>query len=138
MRIAVFTAGLAMLVWGGYLFAEFALPLGPQGLVAAAWLFGGPLAHDLLVAPVVGVVGLLLIRALPAAWRAPVRLALVLTAMLGLLAFPLLWREFGTPPSPGLHDADTTTGLLLTLAVVWTVSLAAGAYRQLAPARSGD
>jgi len=136
MRILLFVAGVAVLGWGAFLLAEFALPLGPQGMVALGWLLGGPLAHDLLVAPIAAVAGMLLVRVVPATWRAPVQVGVAITAVLTLLAFPLLWREFGAAPSPGLHDGDTATGLLLTLVAVWSVVLVTGTSRVLLAARN--
>ncbi len=118
-RLLLFLPGLAALGWGAVLFAEYAFPPRPDVFETLGWLAGGPVAHDLLIAPLVGAVGLTLDRLLPRRWQTPVKTGAVLTGVLTLLAFPLLWRPFGGARNPGLHDADTLTGLLPTLAVVW-------------------
>ena len=54
--------------------------------------------------------------------------------MLAILAFPLLWRPYGTPPMPGLHDGNPALGLALTLAAVWlAVVLTALRHRVVRP-----
>ncbi|GAA1971954.1 hypothetical protein [Amycolatopsis minnesotensis] len=130
-RTLLVLPGLAALAWGLVLFAQFAFPLGPQGFVALGWLAGGTLVHDAVVAPLAGVAGFALSRILPRPWRAPVLAGAVLSAVLGLIAFPLLWRAHGAPPLPGLHDGDTLGGLLISLGVVWLGVVLAGLVRTL-------
>ncbi len=130
LRLLLFLPGLGALAWGTVLFAEYAFPLRPDVFGTLGWLAGGPLVHDLLVAPLVGAAGLALSRFLPERWKTPVKTGAVLTGVLTLLAVPLLWRPFGGARNPGLHDADTLTGLLLTLAVVWLGVLVAALFRK--------
>ncbi|WP_410664684.1 hypothetical protein [Amycolatopsis sp. lyj-84] len=130
LRLLLFLPGLGALAWGAVLFAEYAFPLRPDVFGTLGWLAGGPLVHDLLVAPLVGAAGLALSRFLPERWKTPVKTGAVLTGVLTLLAVPLLWRPFGGARNPGLHDADTLTGLLLTLAVVWLGVLVAALFRK--------
>lgn len=132
LRLLLFLPGLAALAWGAVLFSEYAFPLRPDVFGTLGWLVGGPLAHDLLIAPLVGAVGFALSRFLPERWKTPVKTVAVLTGVLTLLAFPLLWRPFGGARNPGLHDADTVTGLLVTLAVVWLGVLVAALARRKA------
>ncbi|HVK21031.1 MAG TPA: hypothetical protein VM677_06700, partial [Actinokineospora sp.] len=87
-----------------------------QGL---AWFVGGPVVHDAVVAPVVGGVGLLIASRISPRWRTPVLAGSVATGVLALLAVPLLWRPFGVPDNPGLHDRDYWLGLGVSLAIVW-------------------
>ncbi|QWF81885.1 hypothetical protein [Amycolatopsis sp. CA-230715] len=130
-RALLVLPGLAALAWGVVLFVQFAFPLGPQGVVALGWLAGGTLVHDVVVGPLVGIIGFALSRILPGPWRAPVLTGAVTSAVLGLIAFPLLWREYGAPPLPGLHDGDTLGGLLISLGVVWLAVMVAGLVRTL-------
>ncbi|MER7857974.1 hypothetical protein ABTX61_02630 [Amycolatopsis japonica] len=125
LRLLLFLPGLAALAWGAVLFSEYAFPLRSDVFGTLGWLASGPLVHDLLIAPLVGAVGFALSRFLPDRWKTPVKTGAVLTGVLTLLAFPLLWRPFGGARNPGLHDADTVMGLLVTLAVVWLGVLAA-------------
>lgn len=130
-RTLLVLPGLAALAWGAVLFVQFAFPLGPQGFAALGWLAGGTLVHDAVIAPLVGIIGFALSRILPAPWRAPVLAGAAASAVLGLIAFPLLWREYGAPPLPGLHDGDTLGGLLVSLGVVWLVVVVAGLVQAL-------
>ncbi|MFI0801389.1 hypothetical protein [Amycolatopsis lurida] len=138
MRLLLFLPGLAALAWGAVLFSEYAFPLRPDVLGTLGWLVGGPLAHDLLIAPLVGAVGFALSRFLPERWKTPVTTGAVLTGVLTLLAFPLLWRPFGAARNPGLHDADTVTGLLVSLAVVWLGVLVAVFWKRLVSGKDGS
>ncbi|MGP4014511.1 hypothetical protein [Saccharopolyspora sp. 5N708] len=126
-RIVLVLPGLAALAWGAVLFGQFVQAMGPSSIVAWGWLVGGPVVHDGLVAPAVGLTGLVITRVVPRAWRGPLLVGTALSGVLGLLSVALLWRRYGAPPSPGLHDADTATGLLVALAVVWVLALLAGA-----------
>ncbi|MGA6165274.1 hypothetical protein [Amycolatopsis magusensis] len=109
MRFLLALPGLAALVYGVTLLVPLAdIPVG-------IWLVAGPLVHDLLLAPLIAVAGYAISR-----WASPPLLVGgAATGVLCLLAIPLLWRTYGTPPSPGLHDGDTWLGLGLTLAAVW-------------------
>ncbi|MGC7102492.1 hypothetical protein ACPZ19_48145 [Amycolatopsis lurida] len=110
MRYLIALPGVAALVYGVYLLVPLA------DFTVGIWLVAGPLVHDLLLAPLVGLAGYALTR-LPNA--KPLLVGGALTGVLCLLAVPLLWRTYGTPPSPGLHDGNSWLGLGLTLAAVW-------------------
>jgi hypothetical protein len=130
MRLVFAVAGLALLAYGALLTWEFATSRTVNAVQGAAWFIGGPVVHDGIVAPAVGVVGLLLSRFVPAAWRAPVAAGVVLSAVLTLLAIPLLWRPFRVVTNPGLHDRDYGVGLAIALGVVWIGVMIAGLAQQ--------
>jgi hypothetical protein len=111
--------GLALLGYGAVLAWEFGTSRTVNAVQGIAWFVGGPLVHDGLIAPAVGLVGLLLARTVTQPWRTPIIVGLVLTAVLALLATPLLWRPFGVVTNPGLHDRNYGAGLAITLGVVW-------------------
>ncbi|WIY05625.1 hypothetical protein QRX60_17875 [Amycolatopsis mongoliensis] len=125
--------GLAALAWGVVLFAEYAFPVRPDVVGTVGWIVGGPLINDGVVAPLTAVLGIVLARVLPHPWRVPVVTGTVLTGVLLILAFPLLWRPYGTPPMPGLHDGDPALGLALTLAAVWLAVLLTALVRRVVP-----
>lgn len=129
LRWSFAVAGIAALAWGGWLAWDFADR--PDAIQAAFWLVGGPVLHDALVAPFVGVAGLVLARVLPVAWRVPVAVGAVLSGVLALLAVPLLWRPFGVAANPGLHDGDYVLGLSIALGVVWLGVVVAGGIRHI-------
>ncbi|MFB9902711.1 hypothetical protein [Allokutzneria oryzae] len=118
-------AGVALGLWG----AVLALPLltGPEMWSFGAWLLGGPVLHDVLVAPLVGGIGLLLYQSCSPRWASLLAGGLVTTGVLGLIAVPLLWAP-NAPANPGLHDRDYGSGLLVALGVVWLVVLVAGVW----------
>jgi hypothetical protein len=128
-RILLAIVGLALLAYGGVLAWEFGASRTVNAVQGIAWFVGGPLIHDGLVAPAVGVLGLLLTRIVTQPWRTPVTIGLVLTAVLALLATPLLWRPFGVVTNPGLHDRNYGVGLAITLGVVWLAVIIAGLVR---------
>lgn len=130
MRWLFAIAGIGLLAYGAVLTWEFATSRTVNAVQGAAWFIGGPLIHDALVAPVVGLVGLGLSRVLPRPWRAPVVTGLVLTGVLTMLGLPLLWRPFGGATNPGLHDRDYGTGLAVALGVVWLAVIVAGLAQQ--------
>jgi hypothetical protein len=104
------TAGSA---YGGWL-------LWPDLATTAAWLIGGPVLHDVVVAPVVGLAGLLLIRRVPhPAARWWVAAGLAVTGTFLLVAVPLIWRPDRAPHYPGLNDRDYLPGLAIWLGAVW-------------------
>ena len=130
MRWFLAVTGLALLGYGAVLAWEFAGSRTVNAVQGAAWFVGGPIVHDGLVAPVVGLVGLGLARVLPRPWHRPVVVGLVLTGVLTLLSVPLLWRPYGGATNPGLHDRDYGTGLAVALGIVWVVVVAAGLAQQ--------
>lgn len=115
--------GLAALAWSAWLAWDFAAASTKDGWQALAWFVGGPVLHDGIVAPAVGITGLLIARVVPKAWRVPVAVGAVLTAILVLLAIPLLWRPFGVPSNPGLHDRNYAAGLAVAVGVCWVAVL---------------
>lgn len=96
----------------------------------AKFVVGGALLHDLLIAPVVIVLGVALARAVPGRARATVQGALAVTAILALFSYPLV-RAYGLATNnPTSEPHNYTLNLLIVLGVVWAV--AAGlAFRRL-------
>ncbi|GHF98553.1 MULTISPECIES: hypothetical protein [Amycolatopsis] len=132
-RVLLALPGLAALAWGVVLFAEYALPLRPDVFGTVGWLVGGPVLNDAVIAPLTALLGIALSRLLPPRWRTPVMAGTVVTATLAILAFPLLWRPYGTPPMPGLHDTNPAPALALTLAVVWLAVVLTALSRRVVP-----
>ncbi|MBP2326708.1 hypothetical protein JOF56_007093 [Kibdelosporangium banguiense] len=110
-RVLLGTAGLAMMAWGALLAFEV-----PQISEFGAWFVAGPIVHDLLLAPLVGAVGLVV--------KGPAKAGAVVSGVLVLIAIPLLWQE-NVPVNPGLHDRDYLAGLAISLGVVWLLVAAA-------------
>jgi hypothetical protein len=86
------------------------------------WIVAADLLHDLLVAPLVCVVGFVLTRTLPEPWRTPVRSGLIISALVVAVAWAGL-RGYGrdqVPDNPTVQPLDYGTSVLTVLAVVWT------------------
>lgn len=129
-RVLLVVAGLTGLVWGAVLLVRFAVPAPGQALVAAGWLLGGPVVHDVVIAGVCGLAGFAVARLVPPRWRLPLTVGLVVSAVLAVLAVPLLWRAYGTPPLPGLHDRDPVPRLVIAFAVVAVAVVLGGFVRR--------
>ncbi|MFG1893173.1 hypothetical protein ACGFIP_04130 [Micromonospora zamorensis] len=119
VRLFLVALGAAAAAYGGWL-------LLPQLGTTVPWLIGGPVLHDLLVAPLVGLVGLALGRLVTdQSRRAWITAGLLASATLLLIAVPLLWRPPSAPPNPGLPDRDHPLGLAAGLTVIWAVTAVA-------------
>ncbi|MCW6003286.1 hypothetical protein K1W54_01635 [Micromonospora sp. CPCC 205371] len=122
-RATLVLGGAAVTGYGGWL-------LWPQLPAAWTWLVAGPILHDAVVAPAVGVAGLTLGRLIPdPARRAWVAAGLTISAVLVLVALPLLWRPQPAPINPGLHDRDYVQGLIVALFAIWAGVAVAAASR---------
>lgn len=125
VRAALVLSGAAVAAYGGWL-------LWPQLPTAWTWLVAGPILHDAIVAPAVGIAGLALGRLVPdPARRTWVTAGLAISAVLLLIAVPLLWRPEPAPHNPGLHDRDYLQGLIVALLTVWAGALAGAASHRL-------
>jgi hypothetical protein len=85
----------------------------------ARWIVGLAVVHDLVLVPIVLAIGLGLRRVVPPRARAPMRTALLTTAVLSAVAWPFV-RGYGRSSSvPSLLPRNYGAGLLVALAVVW-------------------
>ena len=115
--------GWAVIAWGVRGIFQHSLDTRPSNL--AKFVVGGALLHDLVVAPVVIVAGVLLARAVPRRGRAVVQAALVVSGIVALFSYPLV-RAYGLAANnPTSLPHNYGLNLLLVLGVVWAV--AAGA-----------
>jgi hypothetical protein len=123
MRWVIGVLGVGLIGWGA---VELLPALVDSPLSLGGWLVGGPVVHDALLAPLVGVGGAVIARVLPKPWRTPVGAGLVVSGVLVVLSVPYLWRAFSGPVTPGLHDRPYLAGLLIALSVVWVAVAVAG------------
>jgi len=107
------------------------IAFGVTGLIAdvgvrsaadvAVWLGAANVVDDLLLAPLACVAGAALAYLLPEPWRAPVRAALITSAVVLIVAFPAL-RGFGrdqVPDNPSVDPLNYATATVTVLAAVW-------------------
>lgn len=117
LRVLSGLAGLAMFVVTARYVAERSIDVRPA--VWLRWLVTGALVHDLVVAPAAVGVGWLVVRYAPRVLKAPLQAALLLSAVMVAVSWPVL-RGYGDVPSnPTYLPRNYSAGLMLTLAVVW-------------------
>lgn len=86
----------------------------------ALFFLGGALAHDLLLAPAVAVLGTLA-RHVPAGVRPPVLGGMVVSGLLTAVALPVVLGLGKRADNPSQLPLDYHRNLLLLLALVWAV-----------------
>lgn len=119
--------GWTVIGWGVYGIFANSLDTRPANL--AKFVVGGALLHDLLVAPVVILAGVLIARAVPARARGPVQAALVISGIVALFAWPLV-RAYGLAANnPTSLPHNYGLNLLVVLGVVWAVAACAIALK---------
>lgn len=131
--------GLAAVGWGaaGLLRSSADVPLGSWSV----WFVGSALVHDLVLAPLVVVIGALSARLLPREARGPVVAGLVISGPLvligGLFALdPGGVDEPGFLPLPYGRNLVLLVGAVLTVAAVWAVARTRGAGHRSRPPAS--
>lgn len=92
----------------------------------ARWVIGLVLVHDLVVVPLVLVVGALLRRAFPAPWRAAAAGALVVAGPVVLFAWPYVAGWGRSRSNPSIQPRDYGDGLVVLLAVIAVATVAVG------------
>lgn len=85
------------------------------------WILGLAVAHDLVVAPLVLVAGIVLARA-PAWWGRPVGAAAAISAVVVLFSYPLLRRFGERAANPTALPHDYRWNVLVGCAAVWVVT----------------
>lgn len=115
-RRALGALGVLVAAYGAWLLVsrEAAHRLVEVGL----WLGAGVLLHDVVLAPLVLLGTALAARVLPAAWRSPAVVVLVVLGAVTLLAVPVLGRFGARADNTTLLDRDYTTGWLLVAGLV--------------------
>jgi hypothetical protein len=134
-RIAVGTAGAALGAYGAVLLWRQVHWTSGWLTNTGAYLFGGPVLHDAVLAPLVAVVGLAIAKVVPASWRATLATGLIATGVLVLISVPLLWRPHPAQPNPGLQDRPYLPGLLIFLAALWLGLVLTRLLREHLPGR---
>ena len=88
----------------------------------ARWTVGLAVVHDLIVAPLVCLVGLILSRVVPARVRGPIQAGVIVSALVTVTAWPVV--RVGEPLSDNasILPGNYARGLLIVLSVVWVVT----------------
>lgn len=118
--------------WIGLVLGTPVIAYGVRGLLDAlpgvelrsflVFFAGGAIVHDLVIGPLVGLVGWLVVRRLPRPAVAPVQAALIVTAIVGLVSWPFV-RGYGiTAGEASFLSRNYTASLLTVWIVVWTAA----------------
>ena len=127
-RLLLGVLGVAVAAYGAWLLLQEDL----SDLVdTAVWLAGGVVLHDFLLVPLTLLIGVALIRLLPANLRAPVAGGLVVLGTVTLMAVPVLGGWGANADNPTILDRNYTAGWLVVagvtmLVVVLTIALRRG------------
>lgn len=109
--------GSAMILFGIYGVVHDQARIHPASYLKI--LVGGLLVHDLLVAPAIILVGVVLRRAVPGRVRGPVQAALAISAVLALVSVPVIggYGRLANNPSV-LYSHHYTRALVVLVAIV--------------------
>ncbi|MFF4953270.1 hypothetical protein [Streptomyces chattanoogensis] len=120
-RLLTGAAGLALMGVGASLLLDV-----PDLTGVLVWLGGAVVLHDALIAPLVLLIGLVLV---PGRAHGPVRGALLVAGALTAVALPVLLRP-GKPANSSVLPLDYPRNWLLTLVAVATVTALVLAMRR--------
>ncbi|HLK94433.1 MAG TPA: hypothetical protein VK365_01710 [Nocardioidaceae bacterium] len=126
LRLALGMLGVAAGLYGGWSLRGVERDEWPSVL---AYLGGGVVLHDFVLAPVVVGIGVLAARLAPTAWRAPMVVGLVVWGGLTLMAVPVLGRFGALSDNPTLLDRPYLASWAVGTAVVVLAVAAAGVLR---------
>jgi hypothetical protein len=115
-------AGWAVIAYGTRGLLQHHVDTRPTNL--AKFAVGGALLHDLVFAPVVLLVGVLIARTVPRRWRSEVQSALLISGCLVLFAYPLVRNYAHVLHNPSSLPHNYTANLAVVLGAVWAVSVA--------------
>ncbi|MBV8949756.1 MAG: hypothetical protein JOZ99_02695 [Actinobacteria bacterium] len=97
---------------------------------------GALLVHDVLLAPFVIAVGVMVARIVPRRVRAPVQAGLIISGVVVLFAFPFV-RGYGRiPDNPSILPRNYGQGLAIVLVAVW-IGVVAGTALAVRVSRRG-
>ena len=137
-QIALFTIGAAGIAYGAWLAVHEMLAGTATWSGFYAWWLGGPLVVDLLLMPLVVSCGVALARFLPARWRRPIEAATLITALLTLVAAPVVSGLGRRPDNPSLLDRDYPGGFAALAAIIWLLALGGHALSRHRTPRNRD
>lgn len=126
LRLVIGAVGLGVIAWGGWLLFGLGSAQWPS---AGLWLAGGIVAHDALLAPLVVLLGVLLVRLAPAPAWAPLTVALIVWGSITLLAVPVLGSFGALSDNPTLLDRPYQMSWWILSAVVLAAVAVASVVR---------
>ena len=137
-RAALLTVGAAGIAYGAWLTLHEILGGTATLSGFAVWWLSGPVVVDLLLMPTVVICGLALARFLPARGRRPIEAATLITALLALVAAPVVSGLGRRLDNPSLLDRDYPAGFAALVAIIWSLALGGYALSRHRPPRGRD
>jgi hypothetical protein len=116
-------AGWALILWGVRGALHHHIDTRPSEL--ARFFIGSALIHDLIFAPVVLGLGVLVTRLVRGRWRAPVQAALLISGCAALFAWPEVRDYARVNHNPTSLPHNYTANLLVVVAAVWVAAIVA-------------
>jgi hypothetical protein len=113
-------AGWALILWGVRGALHHHIDTRPPEL--ARFFIGSALIHDLIFAPVVLGLGVLVTRLVRGRWRAPVQAALLISGCAALFAWPEVRDYARVNHNPTSLPHNYTANLLVVVAAVWVAT----------------
>jgi hypothetical protein len=133
MRWLLGTSGVLLALFG--VFRLLTQVAAADLVVLALWLVGALVLHDAVLAPLSAALGVLTGR-LPARLRRYVQLGLTISALVTVIAAPLIYRAGTQPPEKALLRQDYAANLGLLVGVIAAAVAALYAVRVLRDARA--
>lgn len=137
LRVLAGAVGVALMGTGGWLLLTGGRTTDPVSVLTFVAL---PVAvHDAVFAPVVILLGWLVLRFVPRPARAPLQVAALMVASLSLVALPLvLVQVLGRRPADNasVDPLDYRSNVLVLLLLVLSVAVAAAAVRTVQARRA--
>ena len=134
-RLVLGALGVLLGTYGAFLFLGRQDP--GQWLEVATWFAVGVVAHDVVLSTVVIGVCLLGARLLPAAWRAPATIALIVWGTLTVATIPMLTRAGARADNATLLDRPYAATWWTISAIVVLLVAVAGFLRSRRPRAKG-
>lgn len=113
--------GIAIMAFG--IRGVFGQSRGTRPFDLATWVIGADLIHDLVIAPLVVLVGIVVVTTVGTRWRAPIRAGLLASAIVVAVGWAPL-RGYGratAPDNPTIQPLNYATAVLTVLAAIWVV-----------------
>ena len=119
-RLALGCAGAALILFGVYRILQNSDRTDPRGL--ARWLIGAVVIHDGIIVPSTMLIGFVLTRLFRPRMRRYVQGALVTSALITIIAIPLIDRRGSQPAVKALEQQNYGLHLGILVALVFGVA----------------
>lgn len=137
IRIAVGVAGAAGIGYGLFL-ALTTFRRWPDVIATALWFGLPPIVFDLLLVPVIGLLGTLVAARASRPWRAPLIVGMIVSGTLLVIAAPFVSGIGRRADNPSLLDRPYLLGTAIALAVIWAGVGLWGGIRATVQPRKGS